>query len=283
MIDFQIIIKNILNCIENIKEIFTGKTLENIGKTILILFLMYFAINIGNKIIDGFLRKKEVLPEEASKKIDTFSHLLKSILRYTIYFLGIISILTVYLGPIPLTFAGISGVAIGLGSQNLIKDILNGILILFESQYSVGDCITISDKKGVVESFDLRITKLRSFNGDLHTFSNGSISLVTNHSKGPQQFNVIVTVDYKEDVDNVINILESICNKFDVEYDENILETPTVFGISELGNHGVSIKIQGKSKPLAQSLVESNLRKEIKNTFDKEKIEFAYIKMKAKK
>jgi moderate conductance mechanosensitive channel len=247
---------------------------------IFIVILMYLSIKIGSIIIHKFMLKQRKSNFKFSlneKRSRTLEAILKSILNYTVYFFGIVAILTEVFGTISLTFAGIGGVAIGFGAQSIIKDIINGFFILFEDQYAVGDYINIDEKAGIVETIELRVTKLRDFNGDLHIVPNGLITKVTNHSRGNIRILVDVDVPYEADVNKVIAIINETCEKFKLE-NENVVEGPKVLGVSALKESGITIKVMGKSKPMTQWDSEMELRKEIKLALEREKIEVPYSK-----
>lgn len=241
---------------------------------------MYLAIKVGSKIIDKTVRNQRKFKFSLDeKKARTIGAVLKSILRYTVYFLGIGFILTEIFGTISLTLASIGGVAIGFGSQSLVKDVINGFFILFEDQFAVGDYIDIDSKSGIVESIELRVTKLRDFNGDLHIIPNGLIAQVTNHSRGDMRFLIDVNIAFEEDIDNAIEVLQAACDKFKVG-NENLVDGPVVLGAVEFKESGVTIRVFGKAKSMTQWENERNLRKELKVALDKAGIEIAYPKRK---
>lgn len=240
--------------------------LEVALKIVVILILMYVIIKLGNRIITKYVsRQKDFRISLDDKKAKTVGAILKSILRYSVYFFGVFTIITVIspkVGATGLTFAGIGGVAIGFGAQNLIKDIINGFFILFEDQFSVGDYVTIDDRDGVVESIELRITKIRDFNGDLHIIPNGLITKVTNHSKGNIRIMVDVEISFQEDINRVIKLLSNLCNKFEEE-NSSITEGPIVQGVTKIIDDKVTIRIFGRTKPMTQWNMEMKLRREI--------------------
>ena len=251
------------------KLLFTGVT----------LIIMFLTVKIGSAIISKFVEKQKRLKYSLDiKKAKTLGAVLKSLLRYSVYFLGVMSILTEFFGTISLTFASIGGVAIGFGSQSLVKDIINGFFILFEDHFAVGDYIEIEGKSGIVESVELRVTKLRDLNGDLHTLPNGLINKVTNHSRGDMRMQVAIDLPYNEDMDRVIEIINEVCLSFKDKH-KNVVEGPTVAGITDLKENFYTIKIAGKAKPMTQWDNENNLRMEIKRAFDKAEIKLAYSKI----
>ncbi|MHC6181530.1 mechanosensitive ion channel family protein [Clostridium sp. JNZ X4-2] len=239
---------------------------EVIFKIIFILIIMYLVIKLGSRIITKYVsRQKDFRISLNDKKAKTVGAVLKSILRYSVYFLGIFTIITVIspkAGATGLTFAGIGGVAIGFGAQSFIKDVINGFFILFEDQFSVGDYINIDDKSGVVESIELRITKIRDFNGDLHIIPNGLITKVTNHSRGNIRIIVDTDISYDENISEVMKLISNLCNKFKEE-NNAITEGPIVQGITNIEDDKVTIRISGKTKPMTQWNMEMKLRKEI--------------------
>lgn len=257
-------------------------TTEAISKSIrviLILIFMTILIKISIAIIDKFVAKqKNMRISFDEKKANTLGELLKSIVKYGVYFIGIMSILNTVFGTISITFAGIGGVAIGLGAQNLIKDIINGFFIIFEDQFAVGDYINIGDKGGVVESIGLRLTKLKDFNGDIHIIPNGNIAIITNHSRSDMRILVDIEISHEEDVDKVINVLQSTCNE--IEGHEDIVEPPKVIGITSIKESGVVVRVSGKAKPMTQWDVENLLRKKIKKSLDDNNIQISYPKRK---
>lgn len=251
-------------------------------KIISIVILIYLAIKIGSTIIHKFMARQRKSNSKFTlneKRSMTLEAILKSILRYTVYFFGIVGILTEVFGTISLTFAGIGGVAIGFGAQSLIKDIINGFFILFEDQYAVGDYINIDEQSGIVESIELRVTKLRDFNGDLHIIPNGMIAKITNHSRGNIRVLVEVDVPYDTDIDKVIDVIGEVCDKFKLK-NTNMVDGPKVLGVSALKESSITLKVMGKAKPMTQWECEMALRREIKMALDREKIEAPYPKRK---
>lgn len=247
-----------------------------------IIILMYLAIKIGSGIIHRFMEKQRKSNSRFSlneKRSMTLEAILKSVLRYTVYFFGIVALLTETIGTISLTFAGIGGVAVAFGAQSLVKDIINGFFILFEDQFAVGDYINIDDKGGIVESIELRVTKIRDFNGDLHIIPNGLITKITNHSRGEMRVAVDIDIPYEENIDRVFDIVGKVCEDFKKE-NENMVDGPKVLGISALKESSQTIKVVGKARPMTQSECEMGLRLKIKRALDNEKVEAPYPKRK---
>lgn len=250
-------------------------------KIISIVIIMYLSIKIGKYLIKKAVDKQ--VKSNAALSLDpqrakTLGGVMKSILKYSVYFLGITSILSVLFGGISFTFASISGVALGLGSQSLIKDFINGFFILFEDQFGIGDYVTIGNFSGIVQTIGIRTTIIKDFTGDIHSIPNGMISEVTNHSRGNTRFIVDVDIAYEEDIDNAINAIKECCDKFQKEHEDFINEPIEVSGVSALAASSVTIRTVGRTKPLTQWKMENELRKAIKITLDENGIEIPYPK-----
>lgn len=250
-------------------------------KIIFTIIIMYLSIKIGKYLIKKAVDKQ--VKSNASLSLDpqrakTLGGVMKSILKYSVYFLGITTILSVLFGGISFTFASIGGVALGLGAQSLIKDFINGFFILFEDQFGIGDYVTIGNFNGIVQTIGIRTTIIKDINGDVHSIPNGTISEVTNHSRGNTRFIVDVDIAYEEDIDNAINAIKECCDKFQKENEEFINEPLEVLGVSALAASSVTIRTIGRTKPLTQWKMENELRKAIKITLDKEGIEIPYPK-----
>lgn len=262
-------LKFVENCIE--------KTLS----IIFVLILMYISIKVGKYLIKKFVEKQ--VESNATLSLDTqraktLGEVLKSILKYSVYVMGVTIILSILFGQISFTFASIGGVAVGLGAQSLIKDLINGFFILFENQFGVGDHITIGSYNGIVKSIGIRTTVIVDFTGDVHSIPNGSIVGITNHSRNDIRFAVDVEIPHEEDIEKVIKIIKNTCDEFKEQNSEYISNPIEVSGVTALGISNVTIRIVGKAKPLKQWKMENELRKAIKLTLDKNKIEMTYQK-----
>ncbi|WP_432662031.1 mechanosensitive ion channel family protein [Wukongibacter baidiensis] len=272
----------------SIKEMMTGyldpeklyKFLEKGIRIILILVIARIAIAITNTLIEKFIDSKDVFKLKIDdNRMSTAKGILKSISRYTIYFIAITPILAEVNIDIKglVAAAGIGGLAIGFGAQNLVRDIITGFFILFEDQFTVGDYIEIDGKTGVVEEMALRITKIRDFSGDLHIIPNGVISKVTNRCRGNMRAKVDMSIAYEENIERAIEVLNKASEEIKKESDD-IIEGPLVLGVTNFGESDVVITTIAKVKPMAQWGVERIMRKKYKEIFDKEGIEIPYPK-----
>ena len=242
------------------------------------LFLCWLMIRLShkliNKILDAQVQRKKLSMSE--RKANTLSTVAGSILKYVIYFIGLVSVLKQLGVPTEslLVIASAGSVAIGLGAQGIAGDMMEGFFILFEDHYAVGDVVTIQGITGTVESVTLRSTKLRDAMGSVHIIPNGSIGTVTNNCREFIKAAVTVGIAYGESIDNAIAVLnDEMAKTTDME---NILETPVVAGVVALDSSEVTLKVVATCKVKTAAGVEAELRRRIKNRFDAEGIEIPF-------
>mgnify|MGYP004449277229 CR=1 FL=1 len=243
--------------------------------------IMYLIIRIGNSLIKKFVDRQVASKKSFSldpQKAITIGEVLKSVLKYIVYFVGIGSMLSDMIKEIPVAVASAGGFAIGFGAQSLVKDLINGFFILFEDQYGVGDHITIGQYTGIVESIGIRTTVIRDFTGAMHLIPNGTILEVTNHSRGDIRFIVDVEIAYEENIDRAIALIQRVSENFQEKYRDKLRGDIEVLGVLSLNASGVTIRTIGRAEPLAQWELERELRKDIKLALDEEGIEIPYPK-----
>ena len=171
---------------------------------------------------------------------------------------------------------GVAGIAIGLGTQTLVKDVINGLFILVEGQYAVGDVVQVAGVSGEVIEITPRRTVLRDLNGHVHVIPNSAITVATNMTQGFSRINLDVTIAYEEDVDRVISIVDAECARLAADRKEDILSAPKVVRVNNLGHDGVDLKIVGDVRAFTQWELTGELRRRLKNRFDAEGIEIPY-------
>jgi small conductance mechanosensitive channel len=248
-----------------------------------IVIAIYLLIRVSDTFIDRFfnaLTANELLPPDTSQRlaqrVTTFSRVLRSLVATVWISTGILttlSIVGVELGPV-LAGAGILGLALSFASQNLIKDVINGLLILWEDQYAVGDVIQIGKASGLVESLNLRITQLRNSEGRLITIPNSSITVVENLSKDWSRVDLGITIAYDANVDRAITVVKQVGEDMtsDPAWKDKIPEPPDVLGVDEIGNNGITLRVWIKTLPLQQWNVAREFRRRLKRSLDDEGI-----------
>jgi len=228
--------------------------------------------------MEKFVPEKDPLQAtEAKKRAHTLGNTLRHALLTTLSFIAILMILGelgIQLGPL-LATAGIGALAIGFGAQSLVKDVISGFFIILENQYRIGDVIEVAGVSGLVESVSLRKTVLRDLEGKVHTIPNGEIKIVSNLSKEWSQSVLDVGISYREDVDQVIDLLSQVGRELETEefYKSAILGPLQILGIEKFGESQLVIRMMIKTVPLKQWEVGRELRRRVKNRFDEKGIQ----------
>lgn len=173
---------------------------------------------------------------------------------------------------------GFVGLALGLGAQTLVGDIISGLFILIENQYMVGDAIEINGLAGSVEQMTLRATMVRDLYGTLHIIPNGEIRVVSNKSRDWSRAVVDVGITYDVDVDAAAGVLNEIGQQMmaDTAVAPLLLEPPTVTGVEGLDDWAVRLRIMAKTAPGEQWTVQRHLRRQIRLVFAEKSIEIAF-------
>lgn len=259
-----------------------GDIVYKLIMSLVVLIITKILLKIIYKVIDNVFNgnnsKRFNKLNEEKRRIETLNSISKSVSKYVMYFISILTILSFFMEITQiLAVAGIGGLAVGFGAQGLVEDVVTGFFIFFEDQFAVGEYITIDGLSGIVESMGLRTTQLRDFTGDLHIVHNGKIDKVTNHSRGNIRALVDIGVAYEENISRVLKVLENLCNEIS-ESNPEIIEGPDVLGVTKLDSSSVVIRIIAKTIPMQQWHIERVLRHRIKETFDKEGIEIPYEK-----
>ena len=227
---------------------------------------------------ESMLRKADLTPQQKQRRA-TMVPLFSSMMTYAIYFVAGVAILKVFsINPTPiLAGAGIAGLAVGLGAQNLIDDMVSGFFILFEEHFLVGDFIQIGDATGVVESIDLRTTRIRDNAGRHHIIRNGQIIDLVHYSKDYTNAVVEVGVAYESDLNRVFDVLKSTGEELKAE-NGMVLEATLVKGLDNFGESELLIRTVTRVKPGCHLQVERDMRKRIKDAFDAHGIEIPYAR-----
>lgn len=268
----------LLDKLGSLIEVVLGKSI----RVIIVIILIYFIIMFGNKVINKFVENQSKSNRSFTinkQKAMTVGAILKSTIKYFAYGVGAVMIIG-NIFPVSATVLSAIGFVVGIGSQSLVKDLINGFFILFEDQFAVGDYVTISSFTGIVENMGIRTTMIKDFDGNVHILQNGNITQITNHSKGNIRFIVNIEILYKEDVEKALYIIKQVCKEFEKENKDNLIGQLDIQGITDVSYDGIIFKVIGKGKPLMQSTLEKNLKVNIKLALYENEIEMPYSKYK---
>jgi small-conductance mechanosensitive channel len=232
---------------------------------------------IARKTADLHIRK--LPPGVRVQQVRTVASVVTGISVFVVFFvaaLEVLSLLGLNLGPM-LASAGIAGLAIGFGAQTLVHDFINGFFILLENQYDIGDTVRIAGVKGTVERMNLRQTVLRDEDGTVHIVPNSAIQIVSNTTRDWSQLALRVVVAYSEPSDKVVKLLKEVGEELrrDPAYAEDIVSDIDVPGIDRIGNGEAEYLMLIKTRPNKQFPVSRELRRRIKECFEKNNVQAA--------
>ena len=216
----------------------------------------------------------------ALKRAATLTGILKTIAVTAIWAIVIIESLQLVgldIAPI-LAGAGILGLAVGFGAQNLVRDLISGFFIILEDQIRLGDVAVINGTGGLVETITFRTISLRDFSGVVHIFPNGGINSLSNMSKEWSAFVLDMGVAYHEDTDRVVEVMKTVGEELrqDRQFGPMMIEPIEVVGVDNFADSAVTIRARIKTKPLEQWNVGREYRRRLKKAFDMKGIEIPF-------
>jgi small-conductance mechanosensitive channel len=217
---------------------------------------------------------------QRAETMGKFLHNITTIVVFTFVVLLILAQLGVELGPL-IAGAGIVGVALGFGAQSLVADFMNGIFMLMEDQYGVGDVVEIGEATGAVgtvERVSLRVTEVRAIDGTLWTVRNGQINYLGNMSQGWSRGVLDIRIAYGTDIEKAREVLLGVGRAFaeSSDFGPKVLERPEVWGVQELGPDSMVLRLVVKTRPGDHWAVSRALLEQIKNALDKNGIEIPF-------
>ena len=245
----------------------------NIWKIILSIALILVVITLIMimKIITARVKKIK------NKRSYTVIKLVESIVKYLLILISIFAFLGIWGIDVTAALAGVGivGLVVGLGAQDLIKDLIAGIGIVMDDQYDVDEVVEINGFKGKVTEIGLRTTRLVNAAGEIRIIRNGSISDLSNFSRTFSLAVALIDVSYDEDIDEVIKLLDNNLPSLKENYPQ-IIEGPVVVGVDTLADSGVVIRVTAKTNPESHYAVQRGMLKYIKELFDENNIEIPY-------
>jgi small conductance mechanosensitive channel len=248
-----------------------------IGIAYLGLRLLRVAFNRLETLLNRAAAAAEVTPGAATKRVLTLMSVLWTIVVGLVWFVVVLMTLGqlgVNVTPV-LAGAGIVGLAIGFGAQNLVKDLVSGFFLILENQVRVGDVAIINGTGGLVEAISFRTIVLRDEAAVVHVFPNGSINTLSNMTKDWSAYVISVNVAYKEDPDRVADVMRRVAEEMYAEprYRSAMLESIEIFGVDGFTESAVTIKARLKTQPLQQFAIGREYRRRLKKAFDTAGIE----------
>jgi small conductance mechanosensitive channel len=217
---------------------------------------------------------------ETAKRVQTLVDLLHALAKVVLLVVvGMLLLmkLGVNIAPI-IAGAGIVGLAVGFGAQELVRDVISGFFILLENQVRTGDVAVINGTGGLVENIGLRTITLRDQSGTVHVFQNGKINSLSNMTKTWSAMVFDVGVAYREDTDKVVEVMKAVGEDLrqDPQFARKIIEPLEVMGVDAFGDNAVTIKARFKTLPIEQWGVGREYRRRLKKAFDAAGIEIPF-------
>lgn len=236
-----------------------------------------------NRLEEHLVRRGEAQgqsPAETAKRAQTLRRLLRQTVNVAVWVtvaLVVLRELGVEIAPV-LASAGILGLAVGFGAQNLVRDVISGFFLILENQVRVGDVAVINGTGGLVEQINLRTIVLRDLTGTVHVFPNGTVNTLANLTQQWSAYVFEIGVAYKEDTDRVVEVLHRVATelKADPHFGELMVEEVEVFGVDQFADSAVIIKGRIKTKPISQWEVGREFNRRVKKAFDAEGIEIPF-------
>ncbi len=250
--------------------------LPKILVTVVVAVILIRILNLAGRRLARVNQSNLVTSAVRVQQLRTISSIIHSVGLTAIVFIAVVTVLFdlgIHVEPL-LASAGIAGLAVGFGAQTLVHDVLNGFFILVENWFDVGDVVKIGAFQGSVETLTLRRTVLRDDNGSVHTIPNSTITAVTNMTRDWTQIAMQVAVDYQENSDRVIEILQQIGAEMrnDEAFRSAIVADPQVPGIDRVTGSEVDYLMLVKTRPGQQYAVSRELRRRIKDCFERNNI-----------
>ena len=259
----------------------TGRRI--VGSAVSSLFVIVIAVvfwEMVSSVIERYLARSEDGEVELSARAKTLLPLLRKALLVvvsTIVGFIVLSEIGVNIGPL-LAGAGVIGLAVGFGSQTLVKDVITGVFILAEDQFAVGDVVRVNGKSGLVEEITIRTIRLRDLGGNVHMIPFSSVEMVENMTKDFSRYVFDVGIAYREDVDEVIDVLRDLGDELqEDEYYGPLINKPIeIMGLDQFADSAVIVRARLTTKPIKQWEVGREFNRRMKRKFDELGIEIPF-------
>jgi len=219
----------------------------------------------------------ELAVRARSARIRALQTVLKSAAGFTLGLVAAIMILQaagINITPLIMS-ASVAGLAVGVGAQKLVRDVIAGFFILMEDQYGVGDHVTIGGVAGVVEELGMRTTRIRDAGGRLYIFANGDIAQVCNLSRGKLRVSMDIAVPASMDLDRVISVLNEVGDSIARDCPQEVLEPFRYEGLAQVTGATATLRLEGSVVPAYQEAVRMEMNARIREAFMKHEIQLA--------
>jgi small conductance mechanosensitive channel len=249
---------------------------------LLIVVIALIVIRLASLFVRGLVKAlldreategtaQELSAVEIRKRMDTLETLGTNVIRLFVFLIALVMILGelgLDIGP-AVAGLGVVGIAVGFGTQSIVRDYFTGALILIENQYSKGDVVTIAGVSGTVEDFSLRRTTLRDLDGVVHTVPNGEVHVASNRTRVWARINQDVTVAYGTDIEKATQVVNDVGKAMaaDPAWRRRVMEAPHVERIEALGEYGITLKVLGLVRATEQWAAGGELRKRLLAAF----------------
>ena len=215
-----------------------------------------------------------------AQRLETITRTFSTLAVLAIVVVSFVTALAVWGVPIAPVVASLSvvGIGIGFGAQDFVKDVIAGLFVLVEDQYSVDDVVELAGVSGTVVDVRLRTTVLRGLDGSVHHIPNGAVRVATNLTHESSSVVFDLAVAYEESIDRVIDVITDEGNLFvaDSDWGPRLVDQPTVLGVDELADSGVVVRVVVTTDPAYRWAVKREFLRRVKNRFDEEGIEIPY-------
>jgi len=255
----------------------------------LVLFFLAYKIvdfsvkKLNKKLLNNANKNDKTVTDEAGKRINTLTSIIHGAIKVILWLILIMIVLqkiSINIAPI-LAGAGIVGVAVGFGAQEMVRDYISGFFIILDNQIRTGDAAIINGIWGLVEKVEFRTITLRDLAGVVHIIQNGKINVMSNMTKDWSAMVFDIGVAYKEDPQVVMDLMKKVSDEIqnDSKFKDKILEPIEIFGLDEFADSAIVIKARLKTKPSEQWAVGREYRERLKYAFDQNNIEIPFPHM----
>lgn len=262
-------------------EFMRNKLVINLISVAIVVLICFLTLKLVHKIIIRFFNRNKKKINRNSAKLETLIKIFYSTVRVIIIFIAITIILDIFgINTSSLiATAGIGGIAIALGAQTLIADFVKGIFIIFDDKLRVGEWVVCSGVEGTVEEVNLRITKIRDYNGSLHIIPNSNITNVQNYNRGAQRSEAYFCVSNDTKLEQVKAMIESVSQKIKniPEYKNVFIEGLSFFEITEFKDFSYTVRVTSLVKIGTQWEISRKIRELIKIEMEERKIKSSLL------